>query len=85
MPDDLESAVHAFQQAQAALPDAQAAARQLVANARADVERTRTALARAIVHAAKGGMRQRDIVAATGYSRESIRRICRAAGFEPAD
>jgi hypothetical protein len=33
--------------------------------------------------AAGQGMRQRDLVRITGYSRERIRQICRAAGVEP--
>jgi hypothetical protein len=42
-------------------------------------------LADAIVAASKAGVRQRDIVDVTGYSRESVRRILRAAGVDPAD
>lgn len=36
----------------------------------------------AIVKAAREGMRQRDIVAATGLNREQVRRIVRAAETE---
>jgi multidrug resistance efflux pump len=83
MPDDLDAAVRAFQEAQAAVPGAQEAARQLVADARARVEQARGELAGAIVRAARAGVRQRDIVTATGYTRETVRRICREAGIEP--
>jgi hypothetical protein len=82
VPDDLEAAVRAFRTAQAGVPAAQESARQLVADARARLERARAALAVAIVAAAQSGVRQRDLVAATGYNRESIRRILRTHGVE---
>ncbi len=41
----------------------------------------RTELADAIVEAASAGTRQTDIVRASGYTREQVRRICRAAGL----
>jgi acyl-CoA reductase-like NAD-dependent aldehyde dehydrogenase len=85
VPDDLDAAVRAFRAAQDEVPDAQAAARQLVADARAKVEQKRAELAAAIVRAARAGVRQRDLVAVTGYNRESIRRILRAGGVEPDD
>jgi hypothetical protein len=34
------------------------------------------------VEAARDGMRQVDIVRKTGYTRERVRQICRAAGIE---
>lgn len=88
MPDadasvDLDVAVRAFHEARHAVPAAEAAARQLVSDARMKVEAKRLDLAAAIVRAAAAGMRQRDVVAATGYSREHIRRIWRDAGVEP--
>jgi hypothetical protein len=43
------------------------------------VEQRREELAAAIVQADKDGMRQVDIVRATGYTREHIRRIIRDA------
>lgn len=47
------------------------------------LDAAREELAQAIVEAARdGGMRQADIVKTTGYTREQIRRICRAAGIE---
>lgn len=83
MIDDLEAATRAYHEAQAAVDDAQAAARQLVIDARAKVDQKRTELADAIVQAARDGVRQTDIVRVTGYARESVRRILRAGGVEP--
>jgi hypothetical protein len=78
--DDLEAAVQAYADAQAAV----VAAQQEVAARKADVPRTRERLAAAIVAATQAGVRQVDIVRVTGYGREQIRRIVRAAGVEPA-
>jgi ElaB/YqjD/DUF883 family membrane-anchored ribosome-binding protein len=82
MPDRLEAAVQRWHAAQDAVPEAREAAQKLVNDARDRVEQARLRLADAIVEAARGGMRQRDLVAATGYNRESIRRILRAGGIE---
>lgn len=41
----------------------------------------RARLARAIAEAAEAGTRQAEIVRTTGYTREQVRRICRAAGI----
>jgi len=82
MPRDLAAAVGAYRQAQEAIAGAQDDARQLVADARAAAEQARRDLAEAIVDAAKAGMRQKDIVEATGYTRETVRRILRAAGID---
>lgn len=79
---DLDAAVRAYQKARDAVPVAQEKAAQLVADARAEVDRTRGQLADAIVAAYNAGARQVDLVEATGYTRESIRRILRAAGVE---
>lgn len=80
MQDDLEAAVRAYAEAQAAVASAQ----QAVADRRAEVPRARERLAEAIVAATRAGMRQRDIVRITGYGREQVRRIVRAAGIEPS-
>ncbi|MFG2058635.1 hypothetical protein ACGFI9_31880 [Micromonospora sp. NPDC048930] len=85
MPDDLEAATRDYREAQAAIDTAQAEAKRIVADARTNATRARERLAAAIVAAARAGRRQRDIVAVTGYNRESVRRICRAAGLEPDD
>ncbi|MCX4474798.1 hypothetical protein OOK41_31555 [Micromonospora sp. NBC_01655] len=53
--------------------------------AKAALDDVRPRLAAAIVEAARARRPQREIVAATGYTRERIRQICRAAGVEPAE
>jgi hypothetical protein len=53
------------------------------ATAKAALDVARDRLAAAIVEAAKSGTRQSDIVRVTGYTRETVRRICRDAGVEP--
>jgi hypothetical protein len=45
----------------------------------------RAKLADAIVAAARAGARQKDIVAVTGYNRERVRQILRAAGITADD
>jgi predicted transcriptional regulator len=42
-------------------------------------------LAEEIVEAARAGMRQAEIARITGYTRENVRKICRAGGVEPTD
>lgn len=49
--------------------------------ATAALDAARDRLAVAIVAAAKSGARQAEIVRATGYTRETVRRICRDAGL----
>ena len=80
--DDLLAAVRAYRSARDGVPVAQERARELVAAARARAERARLDLAAAIVRAAQRGVRQREIVEATGYNRERVRQILRAAGVE---
>jgi uncharacterized membrane protein YqiK len=81
--DDLERAVAEYRRAQDAIERAKAEAERIVTDARAEAERKRLALNDAIVAAARAGTRQKDIAAVTGFGREWIRRICRAAGIEP--
>jgi hypothetical protein len=83
--DDLDAAIRAFQAARDAVPAAQDRARAVVADARTKVEQTRARLAAAIVTAYQHGARVTDLAARTGYNRESIRRILRAAGIEASD
>jgi hypothetical protein len=82
--DDLDKALRAYRAAQEAVPAAQERARAVVADARAKVDRTRERLAVAIVDAYDNGdgARVKDLAARTGYTRESVRRILRAAGVE---
>ena len=84
---DLDDAVRVLKAAEANVPRAEQRAeeraRQIKAEARARVERARQALHEAIVTEYGRGARQVDLVKRTGYTRETIRRILRAAGVEP--
>lgn len=51
--------------------------------AKATLNETRRRLAAAVVAAARAKRKQSEIVRITGYSRERVRQICRAAGLEP--
>lgn len=77
--DDLEAAKRAYDAAVQAVEDAQQALQQ----ARDDVPAARDKLHAEIIKAAKKGARQIDLVKATGYQRERIRQILRAAGITP--
>lgn len=74
---DLDDAVRQLRTAQAALPRAEQRAAAIIAEARDRVDAARRQLAAAIIAADRAGMRQRDIVDATGYSRERVRQIIR--------
>jgi predicted transcriptional regulator len=54
-------------------------------DAKAALDAVRPRLAAAIADAAKAGRRQSEIVRVTGYTRERVRQICRAAGIEPGE
>jgi hypothetical protein len=76
----LEVATTAYQAALRRRDDAHAE----LARARADVPVTRQRLARAIVAAyVNDYARVNDLARATGYGREQVRRILRAAGVDP--
>ncbi|WP_422737969.1 hypothetical protein ACN263_01080 [Micromonospora sp. WMMD729] len=83
---DLEGAMRALRAAEEALPQAEEqaahAARQIKADARNRVERARADLHRTMVAEFRAGARQVDLVKRTGYSRERVRQILRAAGIE---
>lgn len=79
MANSLSDAVAAFHKAQANV----AASEERAAEDRARLVDARAELADAIVAAAEDGMRQRDIIKITGYSRERVRQILRAGGVEP--
>ncbi|GIF71920.1 hypothetical protein [Asanoa siamensis] len=81
--DQLGEAVRAFKAAQAALPRAEERADQLVADARARISEARAALAAEIVAEYENGARVNDLAHRSGYTRETIRRILRAAGIPP--
>ncbi len=79
MLDDLEAARRAYDAAVKA-GDGAAQARQ---GARGDVPKARQRLHAAIVKAAKSGARQIDIAEVSGYRRERVRQVLRAAGIPP--
>jgi hypothetical protein len=81
MTDRLEAAAQAYRAAEAAVAEAKKA----LAAGNESVRAARPALADAIVEATREGRKQADIVRITGYTRERIRQICRAAGLEPTD
>ncbi|GAA2638226.1 hypothetical protein [Paractinoplanes durhamensis] len=74
---DLEAAVRKLRVAEDGVPRAQERAARIVAEAREKVDQARSELAAQIRAADQAGLRQVDIVAATGYSRERIRQIVR--------
>lgn len=51
--------------------------------AEAAADKARTELADAIADALREGMKPTDVVKATGYTREHVRRIAREHGVEP--
>jgi hypothetical protein len=78
----LADAVKAYHASETALRRTQEAAAARVRAARDDRTRARERLAQAIVAEARAGTSQVEIIRATGYSRERIRQILRAAGVE---
>jgi hypothetical protein len=81
--DQLGEAVRALKAAQAGVPRAEERARQVVAAARGKVDAARADLAARIVAEYKGGARVAELARRAEYSRETIRRVLRAAGVEP--
>jgi hypothetical protein len=79
MQDDVVAARRAYDDAKAAIIDAE----RNLADAKAAVPQARDKLHAAIVAAAKAGVRQVDIAELSGYRRERIRQILRAWGVEP--
>lgn len=62
---------------------AQQKARQIIDTAQQRVDKARAQLADVIVAEYEGGARVTDLAQRAGYTRETIRRILRAAGVEP--
>jgi len=62
---------------------AKAQAKRIVADARARIEQARANLAEKIVTEYESGARVAELARRADYSRETIRRILRAAGVEP--
>jgi len=85
---DLAAAIRALRRAEEELPRAEQRAeeraREIKAAARAKVDKARADLHAAMVEKYLAGeARQIDLIRETGYSRERVRQILRAAGVEP--
>lgn len=80
--DQVGQALQALRDAEAGVGQAQEDGRKLVADARAKVDAARVGLHAAIVEEYLDGARVSDLVGRSGYNRETIRRILRAAGVE---
>lgn len=79
----LEDAVKAYRAAETAVVRAESAAERRIREARDERAAARDRLHAAMVEAARGGMRQVEIIRITGYSRDRVRTILRAGGIEP--
>ncbi|OLB78815.1 MAG: hypothetical protein AUI14_12110 [Actinobacteria bacterium 13_2_20CM_2_71_6] len=79
----LDAAAKAYRAAEVAVQRAEETATARLKAARDARAEARHRLAEAIVDAAREGTRQVDIIRITGYSRERVRTILRAAGVEP--
>lgn len=82
--DQVGAALGKLRAAQEAVPIAEEQGRQLVADARARVDAARAELAEKIVAEYLDGARVSDLAKRSEYNRETIRRLLRAAGIEPA-
>jgi len=80
--DHVGTALSRLRAAQDAVPRAEERGKQLVADARAEVEAARAKLAETIVAAYLEGAKVGDLAKRSEYNRETIRRILRAAGIE---
>lgn len=76
-------AVEDLATAKAGIGQAQDQAKALVADARSRERAARARLHERIVEAGRVGVRQVDLVRASGLTREAVRRILRAGGVEP--
>jgi hypothetical protein len=74
--------MYALADARTGIARAQEDAKALVAKARAREQTARATLHEALVVASGAGVRQVDLVHATGMTREAVRRILRAGGVE---
>lgn len=79
----LDDAVEAYHASQDALAAVERDAKKRIEAARKASTAARSRLAAAMIAAARGGMRQVDIIRVTGYSRERVRTILREGGIEP--
>ncbi|GIH17071.1 hypothetical protein Raf01_52430 [Rugosimonospora africana] len=80
--DHVVEALQVLKAAQADVPAAEERARQVVADARHRIDVARDKLAKTIAAEYQRGARVGDLARRSEYSRETIRRILRAAGIE---
>lgn len=80
--DQVGEALRALRAAEAGVTRTEERARRLVADARSRVAEARARLAEAIVAEYEAGARVSELARRADRSRETIRRILRAAGFE---
>lgn len=78
---DLDAALAGYERALAELPRAEERAKRVTAEARRKVDEARATLHAAIVEAYQDGARVGQLATRTGYNRETIRRVLRAAGI----
>ena len=79
----VEDAARALKAAESAVDRAEERARALIAAARERVSAARSELHEAIVREYLEGARVGELARRSGYSRETVRRVLRAAGVEP--
>lgn len=79
MTDELDQVARAFAKARAD----SARFKTKLAEAQAKVSELRPQVLAAVAEAARNGRSEEDIAAVTGYTKERVRQICRAAGVEP--
>lgn len=79
---DLDEAARDYRRAVSGVEAAKRAAQRRIAAAREWESVTREALHAAMVEAAEDGMRPSEIVRRSGYTKELVRQILRAAGVE---
>jgi DNA invertase Pin-like site-specific DNA recombinase len=77
------AAVDELATAKAGIAEAQRDAVAIVAKARTREREARARLHERLVRAAEAGIRQSELVKATGLTREAVRRILRAGGVGP--
>ena len=81
----IEDRVKAYQASVAALDATKKATAAKVKDAQDKVGQARAELAAAIVAEFRTGVRQKDLIRRSGYSRERVRQILRAGGIEPEE
>jgi len=80
---DLDAAVRDYRRAVLGIGTAEQAAKRRVAAARERADTARQVLHKAMVQAAREGVRPVELQQRTGYTKERVRQILRAGGVEP--